>query len=101
MSEDDFQRLRERVHSLADKVQAQALQVAEHGILIVNLTADITEVERSMATSEQLTHAVRETHLKLDHLHDCIHPIKRALWYAVGLLASTVFLAILSLVLKK
>jgi ABC-type phosphate transport system auxiliary subunit len=102
---------RRRVHRLADTVQTHEGKIGEHGVLIGVLTSQVEALRRTTASREQLDHAVAvvraqmdtihsENKLRLDNMRDQLEPIRRGVFWAVGLIIGAVLFAIMTLVLN-
>lgn len=102
---------RRRVHRLADTVQIHEGKLGEHGVLIGVLTQQVEALRRTTASREQLDHAVAvvrgqldtyhaENKLKFDNMRDQLEPIRRGVFWAVGLIIGAVLFAIMTLVLN-
>jgi chromosome segregation ATPase len=112
MSDEDLQALRARLHNLNDTVQRHEVQIAEHGIQIGSNVTALEAVRRTAATGEQLQNAVNEFGLKLQLatqemgaklslVHSDLDPIRRGIYWAVGMILAAVLTAILGLVIVK
>ena len=99
-AEDDAERIRNRVHRMADTLQRHELLLAKHDQRLQSTEDDVKDLRGSMATSEQLRNAVSNIELKLTNLHDAINPIRRGVNAVVWLILSSIVLAVLALVLR-
>jgi hypothetical protein len=108
---EEINKVRDRMHKLADTVQHHESKLAQHDIVLANLAQTVESVRGQMSTREQLESAVvlftlrldkavSEMTLKLLEVHTDLDPIKRGIHWAVGLILTTVILAILALVIK-
>jgi len=115
-------RLRDRVHKLADMIQAHDGTLIEHRMQLQDLKERIDGLCTTTATSQQLAAAVDVLTLKLDHnattlkarmendaaevnqkldaLGEKISPLWKGVFWVGGIVAASVILAILGLVLK-
>ncbi len=102
--EESVGHLRARLYEMTDEVQALKLEVNKHGVLLGVLTTELREQRSSMASREQLDHAVALTKAQLDHavatLKSAISPVQKAVYWAIGLICAGVGGAIIQLVLK-
>ncbi len=109
---DELNKVRDRIHKLAGTVQGHEIKIAQHEVLMNTLSHTVESVRAQMSTREQLEaavvlfglrldKAVSEMSLKLTDVHTDLDPIKRGIYWAVGLILATVILAIVALVIKK
>lgn len=99
--DEEFQRMRERMHKITDTLQEHRLKIGEHDLRLDAAGAEILNLQDTMATSEQLESARAMLTVKLDHLADTIEPITRGIYWAVALILGGVLLALLGLVLRE
>ena len=110
---------RRRLHKVSDMIQVHEGRLGEHGVLISVLSSQVEALRQTTASREQLDHAVAsvkgqlvafhgENTLKLENfdtklsqVRDDLTPIKNGIYWAVGLILTTVILALLALVLKR
>lgn len=97
----EWLRVRDRVHKLADTVQAQTLTLAEHALMLRTLEKDQAAMLRTMATSEQLANRAALIDAKLDSIREMVEPIRRGINWAIGLVLTAVIVAVLSLIIKS
>lgn len=101
MTPDEEQRLRDRLHKLADMVFVHEGQLGEHNVLLTSLGQQVEALKATVATKEHVDAAVSIMSLKLDHLVGDVAPIKRGIAQVVWLILSVVILAVLGLVLLR
>lgn len=99
--EGELERMRDRVHKIADELQEHRLKIGEHELRLTTVAADVSDLHETMATSDQLDSVKQTLTLKLDHLTETVSPLRRGLNWAVGLILSGVLLAVLNLVLRS
>jgi len=100
VSREDVEYLRARVHKLADVTQANASSIAELKLTTANLAGQLAGLASSSATSQQLEYAVELLTVKLGHLHEDLSLIKRAIYWASGIVIGGIILAVLALVVR-
>lgn len=118
MTEEEQEKLRQRLHNMNDKVQSHELRLAEQGALLRSVTERVDGIVKTMATSDQL-HAM-ELNLALQlgnaksqlesavalireqvtNVKDDLLPIKSGINWLARLIIGAVILAVLALVLK-
>jgi len=98
---DELARLRDRLHNLADKSQAQENRLLALEITTARNGEDVKHLATTMATSESLLAAVTTLTLKIDHLADTIAPVQRAVYWAATVVVGSVGLALLGLLFKQ
>jgi hypothetical protein len=101
VEDSDATYLRGRVHKIADVVQAHEVTLHEQAIEIATMKGTLAALEVTSATSHELESAVALLTLKLEHLHDDLAMIKKAIYWGVGLALSSVIVAVMSLVLRQ
>lgn len=107
----EVDRLRARLHKLADMLQVHEVRLGEHTIMLTVMREAMeslrqTSVTRAafeaaingMATKLDLFHT--EHSLKLDHIREEIAPIRSGIRWAVGLVLTAVIVALLGLIIK-
>jgi hypothetical protein len=120
MHEDEFQRLQDKFHKLSSSFQTHENQIYQHKILLDIIQNQLTIINATMVNRELLNVTVGQVLSKVEHFHsqntikfehvdakldliktDSLDPIRKAIYWAVGLILSGVVLAILNLVLNK
>jgi hypothetical protein len=106
--EQELARTRDRLHKMADMIQAQNGQLVEHNVMIRSVTEDVARLQDTTATSDQLeamgnnmAHIGRTLELKLGHLADTMEPIRRGVYWMVGIILASVLGAVLFLVIRN
>ena len=117
-----FEKLTQRVHKMSDMVQAHEGTIREHGVLINFLNNQLETVRQTTATREALDNAIgrvttmqesnraqltaslesseKTLSLKLNHLHDDMVPIKRGIYWVVGLILAALIGAGMTFILR-
>lgn len=95
----ELQRIRERMHKIADDVQEHRMKIGECLIRISQNEKAVTDLRESMATSEQLENAVNLMTVKMSSLQQSIDPIRRGVNAVVMLIVTTLVGAILALLI--
>jgi hypothetical protein len=116
--DDEQERQKNRIHKLADTVQANQITLAEQSALIGMLQQQIDAVHGTFVNRDLLNATVgtalmkvenlhNENKLKfehfetkLDHLHSDLAPIRRAIYWAASLIVGAVILALVALVVR-
>lgn len=100
MTDDEIQNVRARVHRLADTVQAHEVMIGKHSVLIETNAHGIDKVREEMSTRDQLTSAVDKFALQLEIVHADLDPIRRGIFWVIGLVLASVITGLLALVLR-
>lgn len=90
---------RQRVHSMADKLQGYWGDVLVCQGQFKRLDEDFREFRRTVATEDKLTSAVDLLTTKIDHLNETVKPLRDAMAKVVWLVISLVIVAVLGLVI--
>ncbi len=101
ISMNEFDRLRLRVQNHNDEINRIHIAVAA-----VTTKADVLEkavdaIRSNTASSTELAAAVSLLTLKLEHVHDDLAVIKKAIYWSVGLIIASVGVAVMALVLRQ
>lgn len=110
--EDEVLKVRDRLHKLADDMQIIKTKSAEHEIKIGMLTTQVSSLSSQTATREQLdaavlqlgekvTNAVTLMSVQIKSIADDIAPIKKGIYWAIGIVLSSILLAVMALVLRR
>lgn len=98
---DELQKVRERLHKLADDQQEHRMKIAEHELRLSALAADVLDMRDSAATRDQLASLEALLTLKLDQLAKTIEPIRSGINKLVWVIVVAILMALLGLVLVK
>jgi DNA repair ATPase RecN len=110
--EDELANVRVRLHRLNDTVQKHEGTLIEHGIKVKMLEQQVNNLTANMATSEQLENAMtvlanRMTAaadlltLQIKTITDNLDPIRKAVYWVVGLVMTGVILAGLAFLFRR
>lgn len=110
-TEKELERQAQRIHKLADTVQSHEGKLIEHTALISQMQGQLTTIISTMASRELLNATAgqmlskieqfhSEANLRLNSFEDQLSPIKKGIYWAIGLILAAVVTAILNLVLK-
>jgi hypothetical protein len=118
MDADETDRQRQRLHKLADTVQANQITLGEQAALIRMLQQQIDTMAGTFVNRDLLNATIGTTlgkvemlhsenklkfehfETKLDHLHSDLAPIRRAIYWAASLIVGAVIMALLALVIQ-
>lgn len=112
LPDDEVDKLRARLHNMADMLQTHEVKLGQHDIQISANVTSLEQVRRSAATGEQLQNAVEQFGLKLQLateqmgsklqlVHSDLDPIRRGIYWGVGIILASVIAAIMGLVIVK
>jgi hypothetical protein len=96
----DTLRLKARVRNLNDTVQEHRIKVAEHGVLIENLSERVNVLQSTTVTREGLANAVSSIHASIQQVKNDLAPIQRGIYWVVTLVFGALILAVLSLIFR-
>lgn len=110
-TEKELERQAQRIHKLADTVQSHEGKLIEHTALISQMQGQLTTIISTMASRELLNATAgqmlskieqfhSEANLRLNSFEDQLSPIRKGIYWAIGLILAAVVTAILNLVLK-
>lgn len=110
--QDEERATQARIYKLADKVQEHEGLLIEHKTILPMLTRQLDSLQAASATREGLTAAVtvlqlkmdssaKEYTLKLDSIENALSLIQRGINWTIGIILTSVLVAVLALVLKK
>ena len=98
-TDDEFHRLRARVHSLADASQRALIRQELSDVRMDNFERDISRIMQTSATSGDLKNAADLIKAEIGHLIKDVDAIKRVMLWTAGIVIFAVAGAILRLVL--
>jgi|SRR6187402_1195400 len=101
ISMDEFDRLRSRVHANSDDINNLKIAVAAVTTKAEVLEKAVEAIRENTASSTELAAAVTLLTLKLEHVHEDLAVIKKAIYWSVGLILCAVGGAILAGVLRS
>lgn len=101
---DELERLRSRLHKLADNVQVIMGRLGEHDLRIGALTAELQTTRADMATAAQVKGAVELLTVKIENvektmslqlqlIQESFGPVRKGFYWAVGILIGSVLLS--------
>lgn len=102
--EAELVRSRERWHKTAEMVQVQEGRVARLEWDMNSMKAEILatkEIVQALPTAQHVEDLVERLGMRIDHVADSMDPVRKALYWAVGIVVSSVLLAILTMVLRN
>lgn len=111
-TEKELERQAQRIHKLADTVQMHEGKLIEHTALISQMQGQLTTIISTMASRELLNATAgqmlskieqfhSEANIRLNSFEDQLNPIKKGIYWTIGLIVGAIITAILNLVIKK
>ncbi len=101
MNEIEFDRLRDRVHKVADEVQGHEFKLHDHAIELKNLKEAMDTIRATGATAVQLANTTAVIELKLDTVKETLSAIKGVMWWTAALLGGAFITALWNLIVKN
>jgi tetrahydromethanopterin S-methyltransferase subunit B len=101
MDETEHQDRRETLHRLSDRIQSHDNSLAEQRMALASLDGRVAAIGDSMVTKDGLALNINRIEGKIDRLTDVVDPIRRGIYWTIGLIVGSVILAMLALILKR